>query len=282
MKNQYHFKKNESFYIREGWFGKAIRELQIEENNVFVKNNGISILGIGSNMVKSLKFWLVAADIIDSKTYKLTEFGELIKKYDEYLEDKFTWFLINYHLVSKQYYNPIFWKMTRTNYRKFDRKIMLNELEEYFTSQDKNIKLKYISDDYSVYLKSFFSEESNATPEDNYICPLSHLKLLKREGDNYIRTSPVYRNLSYLVVFFVLEELYGKNDFNIEDSMSEFGSPCLVFNLKKDAYFQYLDEMRNNQLITINRTAGLNTVTIEKKLSISDIFERYFGGQNVQ
>ena len=42
------FKKNESFYIRDGWFEKAINTIDAnKEINVFAKNNGTSMLGIG-------------------------------------------------------------------------------------------------------------------------------------------------------------------------------------------------------------------------------------------
>ena len=61
-------KRNESFYIREGWFEKAINCIADNEGvNIFYKNDGISYLGIGSNMVKSLKYWLKAANIIEGK-----------------------------------------------------------------------------------------------------------------------------------------------------------------------------------------------------------------------
>jgi hypothetical protein len=43
-------------------------------------------------------------------------------------------------------------------------------------------------------------------------------------------------------------------------------------------YLQYLDEMRKNGLVTINRAAGLNTVYFEKQLSLNHIFEEQYGG----
>lgn len=50
------FKKNESFYIRDGWFDKALNTIaENQENNIFAKNNGIRMLGIGANMVKGLR-----------------------------------------------------------------------------------------------------------------------------------------------------------------------------------------------------------------------------------
>ena len=61
-------------------------------------DNIVYRLGIGSSMVRSLKYWLRSARIIDPVTHKLSEFGELLYRYDRYLEDPFCWFLIHFFL----------------------------------------------------------------------------------------------------------------------------------------------------------------------------------------
>ena len=54
MNNSLKFKKNESFYIRDGWIEKALNAInENPEINIFSKNNGMKVLGIGSNMVKT-------------------------------------------------------------------------------------------------------------------------------------------------------------------------------------------------------------------------------------
>ena len=39
------------------------------------------------------------------------------------------------------------------------------------------------------------------------------------------------------------------------------------------------DEMKKKGLITINKTAGLNTVYPERKLSLKEVFQMKFGGE---
>ena len=58
------FKRNESFYIRDGWFQKAIHSIHNSQENVFSGTRGVDELGIGSNMVKGLKYWLTASGIL--------------------------------------------------------------------------------------------------------------------------------------------------------------------------------------------------------------------------
>ena len=283
MEGQYKFKKNESFYIRDGCFEKALNSINELENNIFYKNEGMKILGIGSNMVKSLKYWLFSSNVIELKgrEIQLSEFGLLILKYDKYLESKFIWFLIHYFLVRNTFECPIFCGVFNFDIKTFSKNDIINEFISSFDNLGVSYKKDYIEDDLNVFLKSYITENVSENPEDNYICPLSGLKLLQKRGDKYCKIRPAYSSLSYLIIYFVLQELYSNQSFIIEDSMYENNSPVSVFNLDKNMYLQYLDEMKKHGLIIINKTAGLNTVYFEEKLSLTEIFDRYYGGEYV-
>ena len=272
-------KKNESFYIREGWFEKAINAIAEDRNrNIFYKNDGIEILGIGSNMVKGLKYWLKAANIIDaSGSNALTELGELIYKYDRYLDTHFSWFFIHYYMCRNFDECPINSLFFNSSIRNFNKQNLLDYMLEELSEE--NINSKYLESDINVFIKSYVNEDIIYNPEDNYICPLSSLKLIKKERGEYRRIRPPYQNLEYLIVFYALQEIYDGKPFDIEESMEIKNSPMSIFNLDKYMYSQYLDEMKKKGLITINKTAGLNTVYPEKELSLQEIFELKFGGK---
>ncbi len=278
------FKKNESFYLRDGWLEKAIN-LIYENNqvNIFSKNNGISILGIGSNMVKSLKYWLQASNVIVASNTKteLSLFGNLLYKYDRYLEDNFSIFLIHYNLVKNMKECPLFYGLFNMDIKTFTKNDFVALINTYFQTLDLNVKKEYIEEDTGVLLKSYINENKVDNPEDNYVCPLSYLRLLEKKDDKYIKTKPLYQGLSYLIIYICLQDLYEGNSFNIEDSIDEINSPMKIFNLDKNMYLQYLEEMKKNQLITINKTAGLNTVYFDKKLNLEDIFREYFKGEMI-
>lgn len=267
------FKKNESFYIRDGWFGKAIQAIKETNSNIFFKNDGIINLGIGANMVKGLKYWLTAADVIEGKDNHLSAFGELVNKYDPYLDRQFTWFLIHFNLVCNENECPIFYSVFNHASKAFEKEHMIETLKEIYS----NINPKYVEADFNVFLHSYITEDEIVNPEDNYACPLSQLKLFSHDGHHYTKKTPPYKKLSYLIVFYTLEKLYhDKESFVIEDSMNEINSPVRIFNLDKYSYLQYLDEMNRNELITINKTAGLNTVYFNKELSLEDCFKENF------
>ena len=93
-------KRHESFSIREGWLAKGLNEVK-KNKKVFSSSDATDELGVGYNMVKSLKYWMYATKLIEDvgRDIELTEFGNLIPKYDSYLEDKFTWWLIHLQMV---------------------------------------------------------------------------------------------------------------------------------------------------------------------------------------
>lgn len=273
------FKRNESFYIREGWFQKAIHSIHNSQENVFSGTRGVDELGIGFNMVKGLKYWLTASGILQRSSTKseLTDFGQLLFEYDPYLESSFSWFLIHYNLVMNYSEAPIF--NTFFNLRiktRFEKEGIANALIAQLRESGEDIKDSYIFDDFNVFLKSYTVEDNEGDPEDNYICPLSSLKLMERkQKDVFLMKHPHYSDLSYLIIYYALSQMY-KKQFNIEDALIENNSPIYLFNLDKNMFLQYLDEMRKNDLITINKTAGLNTVYLNKKMTLRNMFERRF------
>ena len=141
-KNSYKFKKNESFYIRDGWFEKALNTIADDNEYVFSKNNGPRYLGIGANMAKSLKYWFQASNLavsISSKTI-LTETGESIFKYDRYFESDFTWYLIHYNLCSNRFECPIFYSFFNSNIKKINKNDLVAFLVETITDDEQEIK----------------------------------------------------------------------------------------------------------------------------------------------
>ena len=275
------FKKSESFYIRDGWFEKALNTIvDNDEINVFAKNNGTSMLGIGSNMVKGLRYWLQASSVINSTATKTTlgELGDQILRWDRYFESDFSWYLVHYFLCKNKIECPVFYGVFNSDLKSFKKQDLVSYLFELFSSEGFEVKQEYIDEDLGVFLKSYLNEEIIANPEDNYVCPLSNLKLLKKRGDKIERLRPLFSSLSYLIIYYALEQLFNNKPFNIEDSFKEPLSPYLIFNLDKNMYLQYLEEMRKNGLIQINKTAGLNAVYFKKKMGLNDIFASYFGG----
>ena len=275
-------KKHESFSIREGWLAKGIRNVK-ENSKTFSSAEATDILGIGTNMVKSLKYWMSATCLIKEENREafLSEFGSLIDIYDPYLEDIFSWWLIHIKMmlnVDDAYiYNLFFNKCGKKSFSKRD-------IYEQLSLNLNNEKLEYneniLQDEVNMIIKTYAIDEKIDNPENNFISPLSELNLIKKiDRDTYERNKPEYRNLNYLIVFYLIEQLIKDKDYiSIDELLKIDNSPAKLLNLDKNLINEYLDEMKRNGLVIINRTAGLNMVYFQKKLSLEDIMKEYFEG----
>ncbi|MDY6376107.1 MAG: DUF4007 family protein, partial [Succinivibrionaceae bacterium] len=100
------FRAHETFYIRKGWLSKGMRYVSRKPNVFTDKNdNPIDVLGIGSNMVKSLRYWLQAVGLTQENSggrrdQHLTDFGTMVFEHDPYTEELGTLYLLQYKLAS--------------------------------------------------------------------------------------------------------------------------------------------------------------------------------------
>ena len=287
--NSLRLKRHETFSIREGWLEKGLNIIP-DEPDCFKKDDGPKYFGLGSNMCKSLKYWLIACDIANfTPQANLTRFGNLLLQYDPYLENNFSWYMIHSKLSLNFQDAPVINRIFNVNYSKFDKDLLTQYLVEYFKSQDYEIGAESSLDsDISIALKSYCAtEESN--PENNMNCPLSKLGLLGIENKKtFVKLQPVYTKLNYLTVYYVMNECMKvkkvdsdteftyKEDFNLEDLLKSENNPLKIFNINKSIMFLYLEEMKNAGLITLIKTAGLNTIRITQKMELEDIFSKYY------
>ena len=61
-KKDYRLKGHESFTLREGWLTKGLNAVH-ENPRVFSESSGADALGVGTNMAKSIRYWLRTAGL---------------------------------------------------------------------------------------------------------------------------------------------------------------------------------------------------------------------------
>lgn len=278
-------KRHESFSIREGWLAKGIKNVK-EYGNVFALQNATDIFGIGTNMVKSLKYWMTATKLIEEKNREimLSDFGSIINEYDPYLEDIFSWWLIHINIITNiddaYVYNLFF---NKCNIKTFTKRELYEKLYALLTNEKLTFNENILQDEVNMIIKTYTIDEKIDNPENNFICPLSELNLLKKvDRDTYEKNRPEIRNLPFWVVYYIICLLLDDRDnISIDELLKEENSPAKLLNMDKNLINEYLDEMKKNDLIIINRTAGLNMVYLKKKLSLNEIAEEYFKGDRV-
>lgn len=288
---KYKIKGNESFSIREGWLAKGLFALD-ENKYVFSEKTAMDSLGVGSKMVKSIKYWLLASHLVEEKREKNARhilvptqyFGEVVKKHDPYFEDIFTLWIIHYYITSDIEFNTV-WNLffNRFNVTDFTKNAMVDKLvDECNKIYDKGNSLyNSIDSDCGVLLKMYTSaEETVIDPEENLTSPFSELGLIARgsERSSYMRIRPLYSKLDRLAVLYVmvLNLPDDKISVDIDTLLTHDNNVGKVFNLDRNMINEYLDRLRQEGFIELNRTAGLDMVYVRKKLSSAEILETYY------
>lgn len=282
MSNKVKLKGHESFSIREGWLTKGI--FAIDENSkLFSEKNITDILGIGTNMVKSLKYWLIVSNLIKEDKqngYILSDLGKLIKDNDPYMEDVFSLYMIHTQ-IAQNTDRALIWNIffNKCNMKEFSKNDLQQRIEYILDSDNLEYNKKILGDEIAALLKTYSTEQKNDTPENNFTCPLAELKLIKKiNKDTYKKEKASINNLDpYIVYWILLNEVKERDSINIEELLEEDNSVSKLLNLDKVLLNEYLDILKRIGLITLNRTAGLNMVYINKKYTLQEIFEIHFG-----
>lgn len=256
-------KGHEKFHLREGWITKGLYGVQ-KDPKVFAGNNGPDQLGVGTNMVKSIRFWMLAMGLITENQKNgavLTTVGNLIATYDAYLEDYFTlWLLHSY--IAKNENRAIVWYLffNRCDISEFTKDeifgVIKKELIAYAGTDD--FPETSLKDDLDVLLNMYSKEKAIDDPEDKNRCPLVALNLIRRDKDSYIRLQPDMRHFQDDILLYELSiALEDSHSVSIEYIAELAGN---IYHLTKVTVNNILDRLDNAGYITVNRTAGLDEI----------------------
>ena len=273
---------HEKFPLREGWISKALMIIP-DIPDAFLRKDATDMFGIGSNMVKSLRYWMKAFGLIIEKGSagaELTEIGKLIVKYDPYLENPFTLWIMH-SCISKNKEEATTWFMYFNHCDADDLKkgeieaILLREIKKYVAGQ--NFSEKSLSNDVDVLLNMYSKNKEKSDPEDKSISPFSQLALIKNMDGRYIKNRPNKKTFSEMIVLYELV-LMSKDSKGISIEKAVHGENGLanIYNLTSVMANDYFDRLDAAGYILVNRTAGLDMIYLVKKIEASDVLEDYY------
>ena len=284
-------KGNESFNFREGWLRKGIRCVN-EFPDLFSRDDVMEQLGVGSKMVKSIKYWLLASGLCCEKIernahrlYLSEEFGTIIDQYDKYFDDISSLFFIHYKIVSNEtmcmVWNLFFNEYSGEDFSKEDMISSCSERLKRRMEEGASFSESLLEDDCASVIKMYLPSTNLDDPEDSLSCPLGELGLLQKSSEKkgaYIKSAPSKNSLDKLIVLYVIlcNLSENRNSVSIDDLLLAPNNIGRVFNLNRTMINEYLDQLRAADYITINRTAGLDMVYLNERMEPSDVMKLYY------
>ncbi len=186
---KYTFSGHDSFQCRQLWLKKGYDYVQEGKN--FNDEDAVVQLGVGKNMVSSIRFWLKAFNVIDNKDIP-TEFGKRLfdddNGYDPFLEDEASLWLLHYQLVKNGFasiYSIIF-----NEFRKeklfFTKETFVNYVRRIGESNpDLNFNENTVAKDFIVFTNLYKNDPESKDVEDSFSGILSEIELLKTNDKQF-------------------------------------------------------------------------------------------------
>jgi hypothetical protein len=299
--NQGSFSGHETFTFRYPWLKKGVDGLK-KDPVIFQKEEAIVELGVGKNMVSSIRHWCLSMGMIEERdmtdgerrrSWEVSELGQRLLKdngWDPYLEDDATLWLLHWLLVTNSakattwyvaFYGLRDAEFTRESL--VDEIIRITEVKQWAT-----VSRGTVENDVSCFIRTYISSKRGITStlEDTLDCPLTHLGLLQAdiEGKKYRFNTRSKPSLPIDIFAFALVDFWTKykessNTLSVKSIITDEGSPGRAFRLDEDTVLGYLDKLSDitNGAMKFEDTALIRQVVRVSAVKSLDILRAYYG-----
>ena len=277
------FARHETFHPRYGWVKKAY-DAGANDPHVFNEDLAVVRLGVGKNMVKSIRHWGHAFRVLTPVKEEgsrvpisaPTVLGRTLfadKGWDPYCELPGTLWLLHWLLVAPGSIAPVWW-LALTEYSGVE--FTEEELQQYVLDRTKDWADptgSSVKKDVSCFLRMYSSgQTARATFDDLIDCPFRELGLVQpsaASADSYrfwIGPKPSLPPAiaAYACLDFISRTETTSRTATISFLTNEHGSPGKAFKLPEEALIDLLTEAaRQNAQIELTSAAGVPQLTFD-------------------
>ena len=284
MINKYVFSGHESFPCKTLWLKKGY-DFVVQGNN-FNDPDAVIKLGVGKNMVASIRYWLRAFGIC--KGDKQTSLGDLLfhetTGMDKYIEDLATLWLLHFNLVflgEASLYNLFFCGFQRER-SKFEREqvITYTRLKLIEAGKQSVFNENTMRKDVGVLLQNYTLPRKPQSNED-FSSLLIDLDLIRLdlEGKEYYFNVDGKRKVTkevFLYALLKLKEREGDNTISFDTIQDHVG---LVFCMQEHETVEMLKSLAQaySNYLSYSDVAGIKQVQFTTELHYESVLGDYYG-----
>lgn len=282
----YRLKGHESFVLREGWVTKGLNAVR-SDPTIMSSNYAADAMGVGTNMAKSIRYWLKASGLtkeIQRTGTILTELGELILKYDPYLEKLFTLWILHAN-IAKNFALATSWNVFFNYFdlNSWKRDEMASLMEEYLIEHtgDTALSPRSVKDDCNAILSMYtYNETDGNDPEELKSCPFTSLGLMQKTNSYYERVNKTTEQVGIYPILYLIADLLNENNYlSIDQILTGNNLPGKLYQLNRIQVNNALDALAEAGYLTVNRTAGLDVVYPSQRISSIEIVSTFYVNQ---
>lgn len=252
------FGGHETFPVREGWLSRGLKLLN-ESPEKLSDEFAEDYLGVGRNMAKSIRHWLVATGLAEkqgggrgkSAVFGLTSFGSIVLENDPHLLDQTTWWMLHINLVNTPEHAASWhWFFNHWNHRRFEKAVCVENLRRYLKLTSKRQpNVRTLERDIGCLLATYSRKvpQEKVDPEDASECPFQELGLMHHfRGSGYYSMIGAQEGIPPMVFGYCFARALMGKDWEItEFSLTELermsGGPGRCFGLDAESLFDNIN-----------------------------------------
>ncbi|MGB3106168.1 DUF4007 family protein [Sphingobacterium siyangense] len=278
------FSGHETFSCKIYWLKKGYDFVRAGKS--FTDDDAVVDLGVGKNMVTSIRFWLKAFGIID-ETDQTTEFANFIfgdNGVDSYLEDPLTLWLLHYQLLKNEkasIYSLVF-NTFRRERSEFNRAHLKRFILRVCAENEQNFSPKTIDSDIKVFLSNYLSQEGSDIEEasSNVLQELGLLSSSKQldEDDNLVdvfRFQLLAKRIPLQAILFVILDSDLGTSISLGHLANNPNALGNVFLLTESTLVDILKTLPSTYS-TFSETAGNQVLQLRADLDKYRILHNYY------
>lgn len=285
------FAGHQTFAVRSGWLKKGLDALQNQAlggGSFFTREDALVHLGVGKNMVQSIRYWLLttrmAEEVTGTRGRELspTPLGRSLLGtpeggWDPFLEDDATLWLLHWCLAGPG--SPSFtWVWTFNMFREyeFSRESLVESVLSGTVGRVPKVPAREtVGRDVECLLHTYVGSDG-VLGENALECPLRYLDLIQPAFSKHYRLSVGPKpSLPARVFYYAMVEYWQwrhrtSQTVSVRELTFAEGSPGMVFKLDEDSVLEYLDGIADETdgAIRFEDTSLLREVIWDSRVNI--------------
>lgn len=288
----YRVSGHESFACRYAWLPKVARHLPRDPKLLANESRAMVELGVGKNMVRSIRFWALSAGIAVAErrntSHNLTEFAESMlgeRGLDPYLEDIRTLWLIHWKLATNSDAPLLAWDYLINNWHEpeITPSAAIASLTKEIVKQGDTLSHSTITQHFEAFVHTYVPTRGKKGDirEDNLDCPLVELEFLVHRGEHGSsgssgRRESIYAfnrdskpEISQELFIYSLNAFWERRhaseaNLSLREVVNGHGSPGQVFKLPEDDVRSRLEELNQNSHELFSYAESLNLQQVRR------------------
>lgn len=276
---RYCFSGHESFQCKSLWLKKGFDFLH--SGYSFTQSDSVVKLGVGKNMVASIRFWLKAFAL--TKNDVPTEYADYLfnenNGKDKFAEDVFTLWLLHFLIIYSEVAS--LYKLLFVDFQKEKKEFTKTDIQTFIkrkcsVQEQKNVyNENTVKKDIGVLLKQYVSPEDLKTIEDfsSLLIPLN--LIVKKDSETFCFCPKNADNIEPTLILFALSVIRGEDKTISFDKLQDL---ALIFCISTTTLIEIIKKIEQEFISTIVFTdnSGIKNVQFISNITPLDILNSYY------